>query len=220
MLPFFIEHYRTCFPDCKIVVYDNQSADKTKAIAMQTGCEVREFNTHGKLSDRAYLDIKNECWKESKGWVIIADVDEHLHIDSSSLAYQEKQWVTLIKGEGYNMISDDDRQLYSPFDIKRGVRATSYDKIYCFDTRHIKEIGYTWGAHKANPVGKIKYNIISFQCRHYKYLNLPYILKRHAHFASRMSDHNKKLGLGGHYLYSPEIITKEFSDTRRQAYVI
>lgn len=220
MLPFFLRHYIACFHDCKIVVYDNESTDRTREIAEEAGCDVRTFQTGNKLSDKTYLEIKNHAWKETKGWVLVADIDEHIYIDRASLLEQERQGVTIIKGEGYNMISDDDNKMYQPFDIIKGVRAPSYDKLYCFDARAISDINYFWGCHTANPIGRIKYNTQSFKCRHYKYLNLPYTIKRHAHYASRMSEHNKKLGLGFHYTYSPEIITKEFEDTRKQAYVI
>jgi glycosyltransferase involved in cell wall biosynthesis len=33
MLPYFVNHYRSRFTNCKIVVYDNESIDKTVDIA-------------------------------------------------------------------------------------------------------------------------------------------------------------------------------------------
>lgn len=64
MLPHFIAHYRRNFPDCRIVVYDNESTDNTRQIAETAGCEVRINATGGKLDDMRYLEIKNNCWKE------------------------------------------------------------------------------------------------------------------------------------------------------------
>lgn len=219
ILPFIV-HYRSALPGCKIVVYSNESTDRTDDIARENGCEVRTFKTGNTLSDRTYLEIKNNAWKEEKGWVLIADVDEHIWIPEKSLKEQQEQGVTIIRGKGYNMVSDDDKQIYSTFDITRGVRAPSYDKLYCFDTRAIQEINYNYGCHKANPIGIIKYNTQTFICRHYKYLNLPYILDRHSEFAKRMSDHNKLRGLGSHYLYTPEEITNEFNEARRKAITV
>ena len=59
MLPFFIKHYRTLFPECHIVVYDNQSTDRTVEIAKESNCEVIQYDTDNKISDRKYLEIKN-----------------------------------------------------------------------------------------------------------------------------------------------------------------
>lgn len=220
MIKHFVRHYVACFPEAKIVVYSNESTDRTNEIAEENCCEVRIFKTGNTLSDRTYLDIKNEVWKEKKGWVLIADVDEHLYINARMLREQEAQGVTIIRGEGYNMVSDDDKKLYCPFDIHRGIRATSYDKLYCFDARAITDINYLYGCHRANPQGRIKYNTQRFIARHYKYYNLPYILNRHAIFASRMSEHNRKLGLGCHYLYTPDVITKEFNEARKNAVIV
>ena len=40
MLPFMIKWYRERFPECKIVVYDNFSTDKTEEIALSNDCQV------------------------------------------------------------------------------------------------------------------------------------------------------------------------------------
>ena len=51
LLQFMINHYRIRFPDCNIVIYDNQSTDDTKKIALENGCEVVEFNSNGEVND-------------------------------------------------------------------------------------------------------------------------------------------------------------------------
>lgn len=219
MLPRFISHYRALFPGCKIIVCDNESTDTTREIASDYDCEVRIFKTGNKLSDSTYLEIKNNWWKDADtDWVLVCDVDEFLYITERQLKEEESMGVTIIKGEGYNMVAPDDERVYEPSEIITGVRAPSYDKLYLFNTAHIYEINYLYGCHKANPSGKIKY--ATYQCRHYKYLNLGYMIHRHALFSQRMSDHNKKHGLGGHYLYTPEEITKEFYDARKKATTI
>lgn len=221
LLPFFIAHYRMMFPGCEIVIFDNQSTDASVTIAEQMGCKVIPFNTGNTLSDRAYLDIKNKAWRTaSTDWVLLADIDEHLYINQEQLIEEEKNNVTIIKAEGYNMCSDDDKELYSPFDIEKGVRATSYDKFYLFNKKHIKEINYVYGCHRAQPIGQIRFSTKSYICKHYKYYNLPYMIKRHAAFAKRMSEENKVKGLGAHYLYTPEEITKEFNEARLKAVVV
>ena len=71
-IQFMIDHYRARFPDCRIVVYDNMSADRTVNIALTNGCEVIPFDTNGQLQDRRYIEIKNSCWKDATtDWVLI-----------------------------------------------------------------------------------------------------------------------------------------------------
>lgn len=221
LLPFFIAHYRIMFPSCEIVIFDNESTDSSPAIARQMGCKVVPFNTNNTLSDRAYLDIKNKAWKTAAtDWVLLADIDEHLYIHQEQLIEEEKNHATVIRAEGFNMCSEDDRELYSPFDIKKGVRATSYDKLYLFNKKNIKEINYVYGCHRAGPIGEIKYSENTYICRHYKYYNLPYMIGRHSEFAKRMSQHNRQHGLGIHYTYTPEEIKKEFNEARAKSHVI
>lgn len=219
MLPYFVAHYRKMFQDVHIVVYDNESTDRTTELAKELGCEVRTFTTQNTLSDRTYLEIKNNVWKQAKTkWVLIADIDEHVYITDYDLSQEEKDNVSIIKVHGWNMVNNEDT--LNPFEIKTAIRAVSYDKLYCFDRTKISEINYVYGCHKANPVGTVKYSRTPYNCRHYKYLNLNYMIKRHAEFAKRLSEHNRKLGLGGHYLYTPGVITNEFNEARRKAVTI
>jgi hypothetical protein len=65
-IQFMIDHYRSRFPNCHIVVYDNESTDNTVAIAKANNCEVITYCTNNQIQDRKYLEIKNNCWKKSK----------------------------------------------------------------------------------------------------------------------------------------------------------
>lgn len=217
MLPYFIKHYRSRFTNCAIVVYDNESTDATADIAREHGCEVRTFKTNNTLSDRSYLEIKNNCWKDAKtDWVLIADVDEHLNIYDSDLRHEQAIGSTYIRAHGFNMVNLKDH-LLPPVDITHGVRAPSYDKIYCFNKTKIKEINYRYGCHKADIIGELIQSRTTYTCRHYKYLDLQYMIKRHGLFAKRMSVHNLQHGYGGHYLYTPKEITEEFTGARKKA---
>ena len=77
----FIDHYKYQFPNCEIVIYDNQSTDKTKEIAIKNGCKVLEYDSNNQIRDDLYLEIKNNCWKKaSTDWVLIVDTDEFIYI--------------------------------------------------------------------------------------------------------------------------------------------
>jgi glycosyltransferase involved in cell wall biosynthesis len=216
MLPYFIQHYRNNFPDCKIIVYDNGSTDNTAQIAIDAGCEVREHDTNGKLSDKDYLKIKNNCWKTATtDWVLVADCDELLQITEKELTALARRDGTIVDAEGWNMVNKaDDLHIAA---IDHAVRAKSYDKAYLFNRKHIKEINYGMGCHSCVPHGYINYGNRKFKCFHYKYINLDYMINRHRIFAERLSEENKAKGSGGHYLYTPAEIRTEFFTARHNS---
>ena len=215
MLPYFIKHYRERFPQCEIIVYDNQSTDRTQQIALENGCHVIEYDTNGKLDDATYLHIKNETWKHLHGWVIVADVDELCDITAEDLYNEAKNGVSVVRFEGYNMVNLWDNTNIDC--ITNGVRAESYDKFYCFDASKICKIGYSAGAHNANPQGQVKFSEKVYRCRHYKYINIDYMVKRHSEYGKRLSANNLAKGYGYHYLYSAEKIRNEFIMARKQS---
>lgn len=214
ILPHFIKHYRTNFPNCRIIVYDNYSTDSTVEIAKANGCEVVMYDTGGKLSDAKYLEIKNNAWKGIDGWVIVCDADEFLDINQGQIDNEDNKGNTVIRSEGFNMVNLSDNLDFDG--IKNGVRSQSYDKWICFDTEFIKEINYGAGCHIANPKGWVNISV-AYPLRHYKYINIDYMIARHKAYGERLSDENLKRGWGGHYLYSPEQITKEFNEARKNS---
>lgn len=216
MLPYFIRHYRTIFPGCHIVVYDNESTDKTVEIAISKSCEVRTYKTDGKLDDNTYLRIKNNCWKDAQtDWVLIADCDELCCIGEKELKHQDSSGVSIVRFHGWNMVNLSDDLKMS--DIKHGIRSASYDKAYLFNKNYISDINYNPGCHTCAPSGYVEYGKDSFVCCHYKYIHPDYMVNRHRMFAARLSDENLKRGYGGHYLYSEEQIREEFNQARKQA---
>ena len=58
-----IKWYRERFPNCLIIVYDNESTDRSVQIALENNCKVISYSTNNQLSDSKYLEIKNNCWK-------------------------------------------------------------------------------------------------------------------------------------------------------------
>ena len=219
MLPYFIVHYRGLFPECRIVVYDNQSTDKTPVIAKAAGCEVVTYDTGGKLDDKTYLKIKNNCWKDAKTkWVLVADCDEFCFITPENLQQEERQGTSHLLFEAYNMVNQQNNT--DIYGINQGIRSQSYDKLYCFNKERISEINYSPGAHGASPTGKLQSSNSKYKAFHYKYINPDYMVERHRAFAKRLSAENLKYGYGGHYLYTEEQIRKEFEEARKSAKTI
>lgn len=198
-LQYMIDHYRSRFPNCHIVLYDNESTDDTKKIALSNNCEVRLFETGNKVDDLKITDLKNSCWKTANtDWVLVCDIDELLNITEQQLKDEEKLGNTIIRSEGWNMVNMEDN--YDFANIKHGTRVSQYDKYYLFNKKHIKQINYTAGCHNASPVGVKKLSDNIYKLWHYKCINPDYLVKRFKVTAERLSDVNKKLGMGTYWL--------------------
>lgn len=202
MIGFFIKWYRDRFPNCRIVIYDNQSIDKTVSIAEAHGCEVITYDTSGTLSDRAFLEIKNTCWKDAKtDWVFIGDIDELVDIKESQLAEEDRYGVTIIDGMGVQIIN---KSGHSVENIRHGVvHKKGITKRLIFNRRHIWEINYSIGAHYAVPFGRVQLSSYKYNFLHFKWLGYNYVKERYAIFASRLSKENIANGWSYHYKYSP-----------------
>lgn len=223
LMPHFLKHYES-FSE-KIFIYDNFSDDKTRDICLKFNkVELNSFDTGNQIRDDVYLKLKNEIWKKSRGladFVIVCDIDEFIYSKNISkvleLAYDEQ--VSIIKCEGYNMVSDrlptDSSNLFN--DYKFGAREVNFDKKIIFNPNLIDEINYGHGAHKCFPIGKIKYSRTSFALLHYKFISLKYIQERYRLFESRLSKYNRNLNLGYHYTFSRYKIKREFQSVKKKS---
>ena len=80
LMPIFLNHYEKICD--KIIVYDNESDDKTSEICdAHPLVERRVYKTNGEIRDDVYLDIKNQEWKNFKeyDWVCVLDLDEFVY---------------------------------------------------------------------------------------------------------------------------------------------
>jgi glycosyltransferase involved in cell wall biosynthesis len=215
MLPHFVKWYRDRFKDCKIVVFDNESTDNTRQIATDLDCEVIEYSTGNKLSDSAYLSIKNNVWKQAEtDWVIVCDVDEFLQVDESYLNTNQ----TLYKAKGFNMCNVE--LLADITEIKHGVEAVQYNKTILFNKKYIKEINYGAGCHHCEPIGEVIFSEITPPLYHMKFINVDLLVEKYKSYAERLSDENKKMRWGYHYEQEEWSIREEFKNTLQLAKLI
>jgi len=191
LLPRMISFYRNRLPNCKIVVYDNQSTDQTAAIARQAGCEVR--CTDNKLNERELNNLKNNCWKDAAtDWVVVCDIDEWIDV----------KWQDLYKGHW-----DIARTKYYTV-LNKGI-SESIDNIqhaYCqaaisfggvlFNACSVKDINYDFSAHKCKPQTKrgteIIYSDRIFNGYDCKLINASPVISRYQQFVKRLSRENIK----------------------------
>jgi len=215
-IKFLIDHYRSRFPECHIIVYDNMSTDGTVKIAKENDCQILLYDTGEKINDSKYLEIKNNCWKQAKtDWVLICDVDELLDINQNQLKEEGYLGATVIKSEGYNMINMEDNLDIAS--ITHGVRHAFSDKSYLFNKKYIQEINYEPGCHKSNPVGTVSLSKEAYKAYHYNFINADMSVEKYKTYAKRLSPENIQKGWGVHYTMPEEKIRAEFLELRKNA---
>lgn len=216
LIKFMIDHYRERFPGCRIVVHDNLSTDQTVKIALKSGCEVIPYDTQNQLSDSRFLEIKNNCWKNSlTDWVIVCDLDELFDINEAELKAEEASGVTIIGSDVYDMINLEDNLDIAG--MKYGVKSPLPGKFCLFNKKYINEISYEPGCHACNPKGKVVYSKKAYKLYHYNSINPNVTIEKFKIRAARLSPENLKNGWGYHYLMTPEEIREEYTEERKKA---
>lgn len=225
MLPFMFDYYEQ-FVD-RFTIYDNYSDDNSKnIIRSHPNTEIIPFRTDG-FNDTVHNDIKNNCWKQSRGkadYVIVCDTDEFIyHCDIHQAITQLKcDKYSIVKPYGYNMYSTNypvyDSQHLLTDQVKRGIRVPMFDKCILFDPHAIVEINYKPGAHECHPWGRVKkYRNEDIKLLHYKNIGLEQLLERNRAYASRLSKENTEKGYGAEYLKKEQLIIQEFTENEQKA---
>ena len=216
MLPFVFRHYDDFVS--QYVFFDNESTDHSQSIILShPDSHVKTFHTDG-FDDNVHNDIKNSCWKKSRGradYVIVCDVDEMLyHKDMQQmLAHALKYHISFFRPEGWDMYSEHFPPSESPLtdSVTRGVRSTGYGKSILFDPHRIVDINYEPGAHFCHPTGIVKASKDNgLKVLHYKNLGLDYIMSRIRAYRGRLTERIKAEGFAVHYTYADKQIEEDF----------
>jgi len=172
LLPHTIAHYRNYLPNSVITVMDNESTDGSPEIAQQLGCQV--VSCPGNMNELS-SNIKNNCWINVKGWVIVVDVDEWLCISEQEVEHETQNRVTILQTRVLDMIGESKNEHLTDINLHRIPRYI--DNIYlnkpvCFNTN---EISFNQG-----PVGRVQYSYRNYIIKNMVFLGLPYYTKRMA----------------------------------------
>jgi hypothetical protein len=228
IIPYFLNHYENFVTN--IIVYDNKSNDDThKLLKSHPKVTIIPYNTNGEIRDDAYLQIKNNAWKNSIGKadiVIVCDMDEFLYAEDFKSAIIEfnNSDATIVKPIGYDMIVEN-----FDFDytnkltdiIKTGYKNNLFDKMVMFKTKNITDINYNGGCHVAAPRGnKVSLFENKFLLLHYKRLGLKYFLNKMSAYRKRLSDFNKKNKLGYEYEFDNNKHTEDFTESLGKSNII
>ncbi len=224
LMPYIIRHYSRF---AKVIILENNSTDHTIEIAHEMGAEIWKYNIPDELNDQIHVDIKNNCWKNSKAdWVIVCDADEFIyHPDLPG--YLSKANATIFCLRLFNMYSEifptTAGQIYD--EVNRGVEGGG--KINLWRPSEIHEINFAVGCHNANPAGNVVFGIDSrrrqglFQQQkpknepltlHMRYLSKQYLIERSARAGQRLSALNRKNGWGYHMNFTAERIGSDYDN--------
>lgn len=206
-IKFTLDHY---LKFGKVNLFDNFSDDGTPDIADKMGAFVQSFGRQGVLDDREYLKIKNHIWKTSKAdYVIVCDADEILQVNLKFLLQEKEKGVTIFHTFGFNVFSHK-MPLKSFKEIKTGFPDSNFSKKVIFSPK-LKAINYSYGCHECSPMGNITYSEAVVPLFHYRGIGGPdRMIARHKAYRKRLSDTNKRLKLGHHYLTDEKKKRKEW----------
>jgi len=202
-----IDYYKRFGP---VNLFDNFSTDRTREIAEEHGAKVMLFGQQGILSDKAYLKVKNHCWKTSKAdWVIVCDADEVLwHHELEKVLNEEKG--TIFNTYGWNVYSHEIPGSW--LDVTSGIHAPNFSKKIIFRPT-LQAINYEYGCHRCEPRGDVRYSDIILTVFHYRNVGGPQRLcNRHKIYRERMSPLNRELKLGHHYLQEDQRRIREWNE--------
>lgn len=211
-IPFFYRHYSQFCE--KIVCYDQHSTDGSRELCKSLGIEVRSFGDYT-LNDQAYLEIKNNCWKECRGkgidYVIVVDVDEFVVVPT------DVELGTFPAVKGFNMISEE-MPGTSIFEINTGEPSESYSKQAIFSPDYIQEINFIHGCHRHNAVGELVSEKGACLLYHYRQIGgVELLIERHKMYLERMSPFNHKYNMGIHYKASADAKREEWNYLKSKA---
>lgn len=218
IIPFFLNHYQK-FAD-KIIVYDNESTDSSRELYAKAGCYVNVWNSGGKIHDGAYLEIKQNAYKQSRGiadWVMVVDNDEFIyHPDLIEiLKFYDEIKVNFPKIEGFDMVSETFPVSGIPItdQVKLGVQMNHLSKRAVFKP-HL-DMQWSVGCHPDDRI-KVAKTIESEKAEikllHYKLLSNQYVKDRYAYYRTRLSHFNLMNQLGNHYLQKDEELDRQWND--------
>lgn len=209
-----ILHYRNLFPNCNIIIYDNESTDNSVKIAKENNCKVINYNSGDRIDDSKYLQIKNNCWKgDENDWVVVADMDEWLFITPEQLLEEQNNGTTILLTEWYDVFLNDD---YTNIQTDSTIGTLCGKKDICFNKKKITEINYETGAHNCKPDGIAKYSEKKYLVKHMNHLTKDYYVKKIKARWERNKENSKK-GWGTHYISDEEKIKKDYDNEKEKS---
>lgn len=218
ILPHLLKHYGNFCE--RITIIDNYSNDGSRELIRSfKNVNLYSYDSGNEFRDDYFINIKNNCWKSSIGfcdYVIVGDCDEFIyHYDIEKFFKRSKELeVSIIKPVGYHMVADLNFNLSNCeniFEVDKGVREYLLDKCLIFNPNKIKEINYSFGCHKCNPIGEVKMGQSKdLFLKHYKFVGLDAYVNKTIEYGKRMSQYNKDRKLSIHNLRTKQELIDDY----------
>lgn len=162
MLPYYLKHYSQ-FCD-KIIVYDNESNDKSKEIIESyPNTEIRTYGTEGTINAQIQQRIRSGCIADARGkadYVIVSDCDEFVyHPNMRQFLEDNLGKFSVFYPSGFQMATQEFpvtvSQIYDQ--VKTGIPDPWYSKPLLVNPNLVDEIYFVDGCHEFMTLdGKIK----------------------------------------------------------------
>ncbi len=224
MLPHFFRHYDPWVD--RYFVYDNGSTDESiDMLYAHEKVTVRHFEVAGNSFVDVERRLSDKIWLKSRGtarWVVMVDIDEFI-FRPDLRGYLQRctdTGITALRGIGYEMVDDEFPVGAEPLveSITLGTRSAGHDKLVLFNPDALTDTRYEPGRHKASPVGNVVWPDRSqILLLHYKQLGPDYVIERSAELRLGLRDGDVEQGWGKQYLWSPEEITKRWTELKSVA---
>jgi len=212
IIPYFMRHYTQYG---KVFLFEGHSTDDSARLAESLGATIIPFDTSNEVRDDMFVDMKNNCWRQSKAdWVIVCDMDEFLY-HPNFVYYLSTLQETIVAPHTFEMISDvfptTKGQIYE--EVQYGFETRS--KFFIFKPLDLHSMNYGAGCHDAQPEGNVRINRTSdIICMHMRHLSIDHVVNRNAYLYSRLSEVNKKMGWGWHIGLPRERVEAYFNENR------
>ena len=220
LLPHTVAHYRRRVSGVTFTILDNESDDRSAAIARELGCAVATYGSDGKLDDGTLRHLKNTVWREvAEGWVIMADMDEWLCVTAADLEREERLGVTVLSTEGLNVLGESATTTLEDIDLhalRTGYLNPQESKAICFRRPHIAAMNYDYGAHGCAPEGEVKWSRHTYRLKHMSELGHAFIVRKHQVRYERGKEQQAQ-NLGTHYTNDVAQVSAEFAEARAAA---
>lgn len=214
ILPHTIAHYRSQFPFCEFIIYDNESTDNSVMIAKELGCHVVSWSSNQINDEGLKIKIRNKCWNHIKeGWIIMADMDEWIYITEEELIEEEKKGTSILSIEGLEMVGESQTLDFSDIDlnqIKQYIPFSEESKNLCFFRNKIGLMNFGPGSHTCRPNGIVSFSSKIYQLHHMCYLGLPFLIDKMKKRFKR-SALNRSKGWSVHYTDDEKKITNKYN---------
>jgi len=208
LLPQINKWWRDRFNDVKFVLYDNESTDNTRELALERGWEVKTYHSEG-LDDVQYLNVKNNCWKDcTTQWAWVGDMDEVPGFNEKQLKELDPKY-SIIKMRGWEIIDT----VNTIEEAKYGVQNDHWSKTTLLQPSKISSINYHFGCHTCGPFIKSgEYGDKLLDLYHMKWFSPTHALSRVLLYRTRMSKENLRTGRSFHFVQPIDEILQNYAN--------